>query len=177
MKTTLLTAVFVLAIAVSSAAAQGRGGARGVGNGGHWGVHGPGQVAATRGRLEGRPLRFREPRGRIVIGGGIVDPLFWRPYPYWGYPFYYDAVPYAYNSTGSLKTDVFPKETAIFIDGYYAGTARDFDGAFTRLHTAPGNHTITLELPGYRTVSENIYVPPDFTYTLRETMQPMPHAD
>ena len=56
-----------------------------------------------------------------------------------------------------------PKETEVFVDGYFAGTAGT-------VATTPGGHAITLFLPGYRTVTQNIYVRPDSTFKLNETM-------
>ena len=63
-----------------------------------------------------------------------------------------------------------PKQTEVFVDGYYAGTADQFDGAFHHLHTTPGGHAITLYLDGYRTVTEHIYVRPDSTFQMHDTM-------
>jgi hypothetical protein len=73
--------------------------------------------------------------------------------------------------TGDLKTEVKPKQTEVYVDGYYAGIADDYDGAFQRLHTSPGGHAITLRLEGYRTVTQNIYVRPDSTSKLKATME------
>jgi hypothetical protein len=53
----------------------------------------------------------------------------------------------------------------------YAGTADDFDGVFKRLHTSPGGHAITLYLDGYRTVTRNVYVRPDSTFKMHDTME------
>ena len=55
--------------------------------------------------------------------------------------------------------------------GTDTGIADDFAGAFKRLHTSPGGHAVTLYLAGYRTVTENIYVRPDSTFKLIETME------
>ena len=70
-----------------------------------------------------------------------------------------------------MKTEVTPKATEVYVDGYYAGVADQFDGAFTRLHTSPGGHAVTLRLDGYRTVTQNIYVRPDSTFKLKEAME------
>jgi len=70
-----------------------------------------------------------------------------------------------------LKTEITPKQTEVYVDGYYAGVADDFDGVFQRLYTSPGGHAVTLRLNGYRTITRNIYVRPDSTYKLRETME------
>ncbi len=180
----ILTAVFVFGLAASVAAAPQRGGGGGRAGGGshssgghvmqggprghiNGGPHGP--VGGPRGHVVGRP-------GRVIIRGGLYDP-FWGPYyPYWyGYPYgYVDPYgPYDYSltATGDVKTEVTPKQAEVYVDGYYAGVADDFDGAFQRLHTSPGGHAITLHLDGYRTVTQNVYVRPDSTLKLKETME------
>ena len=70
-----------------------------------------------------------------------------------------------------MKTKITPKQAEVYIDGYYAGVADNFDGVFQGLHTSPGGHAVTLRLDGYRTVTENIYVRPGSTYKLTETME------
>lgn len=148
MRSSVIAAVFVMALAASAAAAPQRG---------HFG----GGVA----------------RGHVVVRGGIYHP-FWGSFrPYWGYPYVgypYWAYPYdtyPLTTAANVKTDVTPKETEVYVDGYYAGVANDFDGAFNRLHIVPGGHAVTLRLDGYRTVTENIYVRPDSTFKLTETME------
>ena len=64
-----------------------------------------------------------------------------------------------------------PKEAEVYVDGAYAGVVGDFDGVFSRLHTTPGGHAITLHLEGFRTVTQNIYVAPDATLKLRLAME------
>jgi hypothetical protein len=149
-RATLLTAVFVLAAGVSTASAQGR-----------------------VGHLDGLRGRMVAPQSRIIIRGGFHDPLFWGPYPYWawGYPYAYRPYVYGVTPTASVKTEVTPKQTEVYVDGYFAGVAGDFDGAFEHLRTSPGGHAITLRLEGYRTVTDNIYVRPDSTYKLKEAME------
>ncbi len=56
-----------------------------------------------------------------------------------------------------------PKQTEVFVDGYFAGTAGT-------VRTTPGGHAITLFLPGYRTVTENVYVAPGSTLKVKDTM-------
>jgi hypothetical protein len=139
--TSLLTAGFVFALAASAGAAPQRGG--------HMGGGGS--------------------RGHFIVRGGFYDP-FWSPYyPYgYGYPYW----PYANLSTeGSLKTEITPKEAQVYVDGYYAGVADKFDGAFKRLHASPGGHAVTFHLEGYQTVTRNVYVRPDSTLKLTETME------
>ena len=71
----------------------------------------------------------------------------------------------------SVRFDVKPKDAAVYVDGFYAGTVDDFDGVFQRLHTAPGGHEITLYLEGYRTFSERMYLPPTRTFKIRHRME------
>lgn len=115
-------------------------------------------------------------RGRIVGGRGHIyapyfyDP-FWGPYPYPYGAYPYGVYPYGARREADVRVDVTPKQTEVYVDGFYAGVVDDFDGVFKRLHTTPGGHAITLHLEGYRTVTEHIYVSPDRTYKLHDTMQ------
>jgi len=98
------------------------------------------------------------PRWNFNVGiGSFYDP-FWGPYyPYAPYPYIVE------RPTATLRVEGVPKETEVFVDGYFAGTAG-------KLHTTPGGHAITLYLPGYRTVTQNIYVAPDSTLKMQSTM-------
>lgn len=53
-------------------------------------------------------------------------------------------IPPAYPPDSSLRLQVSPKETEVFVDGYYAGTVDDFDGMFQRLHLERGEHEVAL---------------------------------
>jgi hypothetical protein len=101
--------------------------------------------------------------GHVYVGG------YWGyPYysPFWGfYPWYsYGWGPYwggywgGYDPTGSVRLEVMPKDTQVFVDGYYVGIVDDFDGTFQRLHAAPGGHELVLWLEGYRTVHQSFYL-------------------
>lgn len=57
----------------------------------------------------------------------FYDPL-WVPYPY---P--YAPYPYAVGTHGDVKLQVTPKQAEVYVDGFYAGVADDFDGAFKHL--------------------------------------------
>jgi hypothetical protein len=110
-------------------------------------------------------------RGHIIVRGGFYDP-FWSPYYPYGYGYGYPYWPYAnVSADGSLKTEITPKEAQVYVDGYYAGVADKFDGAFKRLHASPGGHAVTFHLEGYQTVTRNVYVRPDSTLKLTETME------
>jgi len=72
-----------------------------------------------------------------------------------------------------VRTHVTPKDTGVYVDGFYAGRAEDFDGVFKKLHVAPGGHAITLYLDGFRTTTQEVYVRPDSTFKLNTTMEPV----
>ena len=94
---------------------------------------------------------------------GFYDP-FWGPYDGYG------AYPIVANRSSDVRVQVVPKQTEVFVDGFFAGTADDFGGMFKRLHTTPGGHAITLHLEGYKTVTQNIYVRPGSTFKIQDTM-------
>ncbi len=177
--TSLLTAAFVFALAASAGAAPQRDGGSGRSGGGHRGGGAPqGHVGGgPRGEAGGPRGHFHRPPARIIVGGGFYDP-FWSPYYPYGYGYPYPYWPYVDSSTeGSLKTEITPKDAAVYVDGYYAGVADDFDGAFRRLHATPGGHTITFHLEGYQTVTRNVYVRPDSTLKLKATMEKLAPGD
>ena len=118
-------------------------------------------------------------QARAVHGRITVVPRFnvyrpYRPYiydPLWG-PLYSHRYGYTYvQPEANVKTEVRPKNTEVFVDGYFAGRASDFDGAFKQLHVTPGGHAITLFLDGFRTETQRIYARPDSTFKLNAKME------
>ncbi len=117
----------------------------------------------------------------MIIGGGFgyYDPFWGYPHYYGSYPYYYGRYPYYDGDpfygldavVGKVKTDVKPKQAEVYVDGYYAGTADDFDGVFQGLHTSPGGHEITLRLDGYRTITQNVYVTAGSTTKVKGTLE------
>jgi hypothetical protein len=105
-------------------------------------------------------------------------PRWWYPFgyaPYWYGPYWYGSYGYRGDDQGgSIKLDVKPKTTDVFVDGYYAGDAADFGGWFRSLNVAPGNHEITLWSLGYRTVTQQVYV--QFEGQLKLNCQMVPLA-
>src|SRR5262245_66670966 len=71
----------------------------------------------------------------------------------------------------SLRVQVTPRDTEVFIDNYYAGGVDDFDGLFQRLHVDPGAHDITLWRQGYRTVRQRIYIQQIGSASCRERLE------
>ncbi len=125
-------------------------------------------------------------RSSIYLGFGWGSyPYYWAPYSY-GYPWwqggYYGygygygyGSPYGYRGYGgsSMKVDVKPKDTEVYVDGHYAGVADDFDGFFQSLAVEPGGHDISLYRDGFKRVTQNIYFTPGETFRLRMQMVPL----
>jgi PEGA domain len=105
--------------------------------------------------------------GSLWYGSYFYPPFYWYPYPAFGYGYG------RFDGDGSLRVQVMPRDTEVYIDNYYAGTVDDFDGMFQRLHVGPGAHDITLYREGYRTVRQRIYIQPTGTFRLRYNMVPL----
>ena len=105
------------------------------------------------------------------------DPFYYGAYAY--SPFYYSGSygysPYyyrgRYSDGGSLRVIVDPVKARVYVDGYYAGIADDFDGIFQRLSLPPGRHDISLKLDGYRTHKFRVYLPPAETLKIHHVME------
>jgi len=110
----------------------------------------------------------------VVPRATVVRPFFYDPFwgPWYPYGYAYPSSAYPYSDT-NIKTQVTPKAAEVYVDGFYAGQADDFDGVFKRLHVAPGGHAITLYLNGFRTTTQEVYVRPDSTFKLNATMEPL----
>ena len=128
----------------------------------------PNDVSAQR-RGYARPA----PRSVVVLAGYyrpfMYDPWYYPYFPYAWFPPYAYAAPYAPGS--SVRLQVAPRETEVFVDGYYAGTVDDFDGFFQRLRVDPGEHEVTLYLQGHRSARQTIYLQPGGTFRIRHTME------
>jgi PEGA domain len=75
-----------------------------------------------------------------------------------------------YDDESSLRLQVTPRETQVFIDGYFAGRVDDFDGRFQRLHIQPGEHELVLYLDGHRKVTQQVLIQPRKSFRIRYTM-------
>ena len=142
----------------------------------------PAEAQAQRRRVV---VRRAPVRTSVFVGVGVAPyyyrPYFYRPWFYdpwlpFGYPYGFYQ-PYGYYGRGydsaSLRLQVEPKETEVFIDGYWAGTVDDFDGFFQRLHLEPGEHEVELYLQGHRSVRQKVYLQPNATFRIRHTMAPL----
>lgn len=129
----------------------------------------------------GRGDRGHSGRGGYYGRPGYYD--YWWPYGFYGYGYYgyygyygnYGYAPYSrgyrhYSDAGAVRVKVEPKKARVYVDGYYAGIADDFDGLFQRLYLAPGRHQIVLRLEGYRSQSFRVYVPLGHTIKIHHDM-------
>ena len=110
-------------------------------------------------------------RGHVFIGGYFYDPFF-GPYPWWPrtqYPWYMPI----YDTQAYLKVDVEPEDAAVYIDGYYAGIADDFDGFFESLPLTPGGHTVVVYLNGYRSIKQSVHLSVGGTFKIKGTLEPL----
>lgn len=105
----------------------------------------------------------------------------WDPYWYggWGGGYGY-GYGYGYGSgyvgrydeTGSVRTQVKPRDAQVFVDGYYVGVVDEFDGAFQRLRLDTGPHRIEIRKEGFETLRFDVRVTFDHTITLRGELKP-----
>lgn len=124
------------------------------------------------------------PRATVILAGGYSRPLYydpWAPYPFGWYPYgWYPAAGYAqpfFDDGASLRLQVTPRETEVYIDGYYAGSVDNFDGVLQRLRIEKGEHELVLYLDGYRTVRQRIFLQPNATFRVRYTMEQLQPGD
>jgi hypothetical protein len=143
------------------------------------------RVARPRAVVVSRPGVVARPTFFI---GGYYYPRFsraslwyspWGPgfYGYGPYPYYYSQYPIfgprLYDGSGSVRVEVRPRQAEVFVDGYFAGTADDFDGVFQRLNIEPGEHEIVVYLEGHRPFSQRFYLQPGKSFNIRHTMEPL----
>jgi hypothetical protein len=108
----------------------------------------------------------------VFVGGYFYDPFF-GPYPWWDramYPFPYYPI---FQERAGARLQVTPKETAVYVDGFYAGIVDDFDGFFQRLVLPPGGHELVFYLEHYRTEHRRVYFAPGATFKLQMAMVPL----
>ena len=72
----------------------------------------------------------------------------------------------SYISYGDVRLRDFPRDAAVYVDGYYAGVVDDFDGFFQRLTLEVGPHEIEVEVPGDDSQFFDVYVDPYNTIDL-----------
>ena len=132
---------------------------------------------AQRGRVVVRPRTTVVVGSAWAFGSPWYDPYWswggwgqWYPYPlgprgYWGNRYY--------EPEGSVKLEVTPKDTEVYVDGYKAGVVDDFNGTFQRLRLPEGRYTIVLYKEGTRSQTQNILVREGEVVKFKHVMQPL----
>jgi hypothetical protein len=131
-------------------------------------------MAAAQGPRRG-PSHVRGPS--VVVRGYFGYPYYsplWGfypgyPYGYWGWESQW-GYRGAYYRGGWLRLQVTPKQTQVYVDGYYVGIVDDFDGIFQSLDLPPGGHELVLYLEGFRTVRQSFYVTVGRTFKVSYAM-------
>lgn len=90
-----------------------------------------------------------------------------QPYqqqPYQGASVTAQQAPAAY---GGVRIQGAPHDAQIYVDGYYAGIADDFDGDTKHLNLTSGPHEVEIRIKGEQPVAFDVNVPPNQTVTVR----------
>jgi hypothetical protein len=81
----------------------------------------------------------------------------------------------AQSGQGHLKTKVSPGRAGVFVDGKYMGPAANF--RIGRKYALPaGQHEIRLSEPRYEDYVAKVDIPAGKTFTLRQSLKPLPPA-
>ncbi|MBI2829113.1 MAG: PEGA domain-containing protein [Acidobacteria bacterium] len=108
--------------------------------------------------------------GAFGLGYFYYNPYRWSPYAYSHSPYagsgYYGR-PYSSFDIGELRLQVSPRHAQVFVDGYYAGTVNDYDGAFQSLKLESGPYSIQIVAPGYDTLDFDVRINPGQKITYR----------
>jgi hypothetical protein len=92
----------------------------------------------------------------VYIGYPVAYPIaYGYPRYVYGYPYRgYGAAGYGYDgypspgTYGGISFDIAPDDSAVWVDGQYAGVAREFSPWYQPLTLTPGRHRIELQAPG-----------------------------
>jgi len=120
-----------------------------------------------------------EAHGRRVVFVPFGPYGAFGPFGAFGYAPYFPAYGYGpygpgfVNDTASARLLVKPQRTEVYVDGYRAGVADDYDGMFQSLRVPAGPHEIALYLDGHKTVREKVYLGIGSTFKLRHNMEPL----
>lgn len=76
------------------------------------------------------------------------------------------------GSAAQVKLDVTPDRAAVFVDGAYAGTPKEFGGVGRAMLIAPGKHTVKIALVGYQDFTTEINPRPKQKITIKTDLVP-----
>ncbi|MBZ5559686.1 MAG: PEGA domain-containing protein [Acidobacteriia bacterium] len=122
-----------------------------------------------------RPYVFR-PRLHLNFGiwlGYPVPYAYAYPVPVYGYYAPRAPIVVGPESTmyGGVSLEISPSDALVYVDGSYAGTVREFDGADQPLTLAAGLHHIEIQATGYETMTMDVTVEPGQVIPYRGDMR------
>ena len=160
---------------------------------GRGGARSRGGVSVARGRAGyGRTWGRGIGRGffpyRYGVGFGYGGAFFGNPYYHWGYwPFawgypYWGTGIYLHDhyqherqgweaGAGTVEIDVRPRKADVYVDGVYAGRARDYDGRWDVLYLNPGIRAVELRRDGYQDLRLHLDIRRGRSYHIDQRMQ------
>src|SRR5580704_1440266 len=74
--------------------------------------------------------------------------------------------------TAEIKLDVTPSEAGVFLDGAFAGSAREFGGVGRAMLVNPGKHQVKLVMPGYQDFVTQVELAPKQKFTIATKLVP-----
>ena len=77
------------------------------------------------------------------------------------------------TTRGSARLQVTPRNTQVYVDGYFVGVVDNFDGNLQRLNVEAGEHELQLYLEGHRPFTQKVLFPRGGTLKVTHTMQPL----
>ena len=66
-----------------------------------------------------------------------------------------------------------PRNTQVYVDGYFVGVVDNFDGTLQRLNIEAGEHELQLYLEGYRPFTQRVLFPRGGTLRITHAMEPL----
>ena len=69
--------------------------------------------------------------------------------------------------TSEIKLKVTPDRAAVFLDGGYVGTVKEFGGIGRAMLVSPGKHRIKIALPGYQQFETDVQLLPNQKMTVK----------
>ena len=144
-------------------------------------------LSALPSEAQRRVIVRRPVRHAIVLHAGFhaspfyaspfYTPFFWggpwSPYPMAFYGQWYPGP----RDRAAVQLQVKPREAQVYVDGYFAGTVDDFDGALQRLRVRSGDREITIYLQGYRTIRETVRLSPGQDLKIQRQMEPLAEGE
>jgi PEGA domain len=74
--------------------------------------------------------------------------------------------------TSQVKLEVTPDRAAVFVDGGYVGTPKEFSGLGRAMLIAPGKHHVKIALAGYQDFTTEINLRPNQKITIKTDLIP-----